>query len=160
MNTLTHRCAANGHVEVMQFILNQKGCDPNIQTKLGNTAAHLAALNSREEACKLLINNGVSLGVRVFVRACVCVYIKAYIPKYIYTRTHTQLHTQQSYAICATYAHIHMLAGVDLKKKNKSGKTAADLCPEESSAFKAYLHEQTHAEQAKDGDDDSEFGEV
>jgi ankyrin repeat protein len=92
----------------MQFVLNQKGCDPNIQTKLGNTAVHLAALNAKVEACKLLINNGV-----------------------------------------------------DLKKKNKSGKTAADLCPEEAETLKTYLYEQTHADKTgKDDDDDSEFGEV
>ena len=41
-HTPLHMCAANGHVEIMQFVLNQKGCDPNIQTKLGNTAIHLA----------------------------------------------------------------------------------------------------------------------
>lgn len=95
----------------MRFILNQKGCDADAQTKLGNTAVHLAALNQRAEVCKLLISNGV-----------------------------------------------------DLKKKNKSGKTAADLCPEDDSKLKAYLFEQTHAEKTdKDGtydDEDSEFGEV
>ena len=92
----------------MQFVLNQKGCDPDIQTKLGNTAVHLAALNARAEACKLLINNGV-----------------------------------------------------DLKKKNKSGKTAADLCPAEADTLMTYLYEQTNAEKTgKDDDDDSEFGEV
>lgn len=105
-HTPLHMCAANGHVEVMQFILNQKGCDPDIQTKLGNTAVHLAALNARAEACKLLVNNGV-----------------------------------------------------DLKKRNTSGKTAADLCPVEADTLKAYLTEQTHAEK-KEEDDDSEFGEV
>ena len=104
---LTNRCAANGHVEVMQFILNQKGCDPNVQTNLGNTAAHLAALNARTEACKLLVNNGV-----------------------------------------------------DLKKKNKSGKTAAELCPDEVDELKTYLIEKTHAEKKDDDDDESEFGEV
>ena len=54
-------CAANGHVEVMQFLLDQKSCEPDIRTKLGNNAVHLAALNTRVEACKLLINNGVDL---------------------------------------------------------------------------------------------------
>jgi|EP00802_Teleaulax_amphioxeia_P016325 ankyrin repeat protein len=106
-HTPLHMCAANGHVEVMQFILNQKGCDANVQTKLGNTAVHLAALNARAEACKLLINNGV-----------------------------------------------------DLKKKNMSGHTAADLCPEEAGDLKTYLREQTNAEKPEDDDDLSEFGEV
>ena len=46
-HTPLHMCAANGHVEVMQFVLNQKGCDANIQTKLGNTAVHLAGLPAR-----------------------------------------------------------------------------------------------------------------
>jgi len=105
-HTPLHMCAANGHVEVMQFLLNQKGCEPDIQTKLGNTAVHLAALNARVEACKLLINNGV-----------------------------------------------------DLKKKNKSGKTAADLCPAEAADLKTYLNEKTNAE-PQGGDTDSEFGEV
>jgi hypothetical protein len=106
-HTPLHMCAANGHVEVMQFLLNQKSCEPDIQTKLGNTAVHLAALNARVEACKLLINNGV-----------------------------------------------------DLKKKNKSGKTAADLCPAEAADLKTYLIEKTNAEPEGRDDNDSEFGEV
>ncbi|EKX41345.1 hypothetical protein GUITHDRAFT_153844 [Guillardia theta CCMP2712] len=57
-HTPLHMCAANGHVEVMQYILAQKDCDKNAQTKLGNTALHLAALNSREPACKMLVSHG------------------------------------------------------------------------------------------------------
>jgi len=107
-HTPLHMCAANGHVEVMQFVLNQKGCDANIQTKLGNTAVHLAALNARAEACKLLISNGV-----------------------------------------------------DLKKKNNSGKTAAEMCPESADTLKSYLMQQTNVNKGADDDDlDSEFGEV
>ena len=83
------------------------------------------------------------------------IHMHTHIHTYMHTLTHarTRAHTNTS-------PHTHMLSGVDLKKKNKSGKTAADLCPEESSALKAYLHEQTHSEKTKDDDDDSEFGEV
>mmetsp|Transcript_7206 Transcript_7206/g.11368 ORF Transcript_7206/g.11368 Transcript_7206/m.11368 type:complete len:100 (-) Transcript_7206:263-562(-) len=52
-------CAANGHVEAMQYILGQKGSEINAETKLGNSALHLAALNAREPACKLLVSNGI-----------------------------------------------------------------------------------------------------
>jgi ankyrin repeat protein len=97
-------CAANGHVEVMQFLLDQKSCEPDIRTKLGNNAVHLAALNTRVEACKLLINNGV-----------------------------------------------------DLKKKNKAGKTAVDLCPAEAADLKTYLIEKMNAEPEGRDDNDSEF---
>eukprot|EP00291_Cryptomonas_curvata_P012176 CAMPEP_0172203058 /NCGR_PEP_ID=MMETSP1050-20130122/31043_1 /TAXON_ID=233186 /ORGANISM="Cryptomonas curvata, Strain CCAP979/52" /LENGTH=255 /DNA_ID=CAMNT_0012881171 /DNA_START=185 /DNA_END=950 /DNA_ORIENTATION=- len=53
--------AANGHLEAMQIILSQKGVDKNPRTLQGNTPLHLAALNNREPAIKLLVNNGVDL---------------------------------------------------------------------------------------------------
>jgi len=43
----------------MQYILGQKGSEINAETKLGNSALHLAALNAREPACKLLVSNGI-----------------------------------------------------------------------------------------------------
>ena len=49
--------------------------------------------------------------------------------------------------------------GVDLKTRNLSGKTAADLCPDEAEDLKSYLVEHTHSNK-KDDDEDSEFGEV
>uniref|UniRef100_A0A7S0N2A3 Uncharacterized protein n=1 Tax=Cryptomonas curvata TaxID=233186 RepID=A0A7S0N2A3_9CRYP len=44
-----------------QIILSQKGVDKNPRTLQGNTPLHLAALNNREPAIKLLVNNGVDL---------------------------------------------------------------------------------------------------
>ena len=51
--------------------------------------------------------------------------------------------------------------GVDLKKKNNSGKTAAEMCPESADTLKSYLTQQTNVNKGADDDDlDSEFGEV
>ena len=51
--------------------------------------------------------------------------------------------------------------GVDLKKKNNSGKTAAEMCPESADTLKSYLMQQTNVNKGADDDDlDSEFGEV
>ncbi|KAJ1491848.1 ankyrin repeat-containing domain protein [Baffinella frigidus] len=60
-HTPLHMCSANGHLEMMQFIISHKGCVKDSVTNQGNTALHLAALNDREPACKLLINNGVDV---------------------------------------------------------------------------------------------------
>ncbi len=67
--------AANGHLEAMQvwnilqsfyfpdlilfpqIILSQKGVDKNPRTLQGNTPLHLAALNNREPAIKLLVKS-------------------------------------------------------------------------------------------------------
>mmetsp|Transcript_17132 Transcript_17132/g.43165 ORF Transcript_17132/g.43165 Transcript_17132/m.43165 type:complete len:161 (-) Transcript_17132:91-573(-) len=58
-----HMCAANGHIEVMQYIINADGTNKDIQTHQGNTPLHLAAINDREKACKLLVSNGCDVRI-------------------------------------------------------------------------------------------------
>jgi hypothetical protein len=47
--------ACAGHVEIMQLVISSKGCSKDAVTSQGNSALHLAALNAREPACKLLV---------------------------------------------------------------------------------------------------------
>ena len=58
-----HMCAANGHIEVMQYLMNADGANKDVQTHQGNTPLHLAAINDREKACKLLISNGCNVTI-------------------------------------------------------------------------------------------------
>lgn len=62
--TALQRAAADGHVEVVQLLL-QHGCDPNKQDHLhGNTAAHEAAWKGYSRCVCALARGGASLAVR------------------------------------------------------------------------------------------------
>ncbi|XP_051994235.1 caskin-1-like isoform X2 [Xyrauchen texanus] len=57
-----HLAAKNGHIEIIKFLI-QAGIDINRQTKSG-TALHEAALCGKTEAVRLLLDSGISAGVR------------------------------------------------------------------------------------------------
>ncbi|PWZ03591.1 ankyrin [Testicularia cyperi] len=56
-NTMIHYASANGHVEVVEFLLPLSNLDVVLsQNESGNTALHWAGLNGHLEIVKLLIN--------------------------------------------------------------------------------------------------------
>lgn len=52
-NTALHMAAANGHLEVVKFLL-EAGADINLKNKNENTALHWASLNGKLDVVKFL----------------------------------------------------------------------------------------------------------
>ncbi len=61
--TPLHWAAANGHVEVMQYLI-EHGADISARDKNGTTPIHLAAENDQIEALKFLLDHGADVGAR------------------------------------------------------------------------------------------------
>jgi uncharacterized protein len=64
-NTLLHYAAANGHADILEFLLSDSSTDTlkslcDHKNKEGSTALHWAALNGRLEAVQVLLNKGAT----------------------------------------------------------------------------------------------------
>lgn len=46
-----------------QYIMSRDGVKKDVQTQQGNTPLHLAAINSKEKACKVLLSNGFDIRI-------------------------------------------------------------------------------------------------
>ncbi|GBB99504.1 hypothetical protein RclHR1_03540023 [Rhizophagus clarus] len=61
-NTALHMASANGHLEIVRFIIQTLGSSlkkiVNTQNDSGNTPLHWSALNGHEKVVELLIKNG------------------------------------------------------------------------------------------------------
>lgn len=53
-NTALHYAAANGHLEILEFIL-QNGADPNARNSSGNTPLHWACFCNQLECVRVLV---------------------------------------------------------------------------------------------------------
>ncbi|KAK4202025.1 ankyrin repeat-containing domain protein [Triangularia verruculosa] len=70
-NTCLHMASANGHVEIVEYILSQFTPAPKEQkqgfldatNEFGNTGLHWAALNGHLPVVKLLVDNGASVAL-------------------------------------------------------------------------------------------------
>ncbi|CAP73359.1 uncharacterized protein PODANS_2_7460 [Podospora anserina S mat+] len=70
-NTTLHMASANGHVEIVEYILSrfpttdkdQKQAFLDATNEFGNTALHWAALNGHLPIVKLLVENGASVAL-------------------------------------------------------------------------------------------------
>ncbi|KAK0739430.1 ankyrin repeat-containing domain protein [Apiosordaria backusii] len=70
-NTSLHMASANGHVEIIEYILSQFTSAPKEQkqafldatNEFGNTGLHWAALNGHLPVVKLLVDNGASVAL-------------------------------------------------------------------------------------------------
>jgi len=59
--TALHRAAAEGHSDVIEYLIKKAGADPNAKTTFGwHTPMHFAARNGKEDACIALIENGAN----------------------------------------------------------------------------------------------------
>ncbi|RHZ81081.1 hypothetical protein Glove_123g42 [Diversispora epigaea] len=69
-NTPLHMASANGHVEIVEFIiekfksLEQRDDVINTQNESGNTSLHWSALNGHEKVVKLLVTNGADIKIK------------------------------------------------------------------------------------------------
>ncbi|RIA96217.1 ankyrin repeat-containing domain protein [Glomus cerebriforme] len=63
-NTALHMASANGHLEIVEFIIQALGSllerVVNTQNDSGNTPLHWSALNGHEKVVELLIKNGAN----------------------------------------------------------------------------------------------------
>ena len=58
-----HRAVDNGNPEAVQFLLD-RGADPNLQNKKGQTPLHYAAYNNNPKIAKYLIDHGADINAR------------------------------------------------------------------------------------------------
>ena len=59
--TALHRAAAEGHSDVIEYLVKKAGADPSAKTTFGwHTPLHFAARNGKEDACIALIENGAT----------------------------------------------------------------------------------------------------
>ena len=57
--TALHRAAAEGHSDVIEYLVKKAGADPNAKTTFGwHTPLHFAARNGKDDSCIALIENG------------------------------------------------------------------------------------------------------
>lgn len=62
-----HMAAANGHVDVMEYLINECGLtkkELEMKNEEGNTPLHWAALNGFLDAVKLLVTSGASCDIK------------------------------------------------------------------------------------------------
>lgn len=62
--TMLHIAACNGYLDVCQFILEQKGVNPNVGDDEGNTPLHLAVFFMQYETVMFLVAKGADLRAR------------------------------------------------------------------------------------------------
>jgi ankyrin repeat protein len=59
--TALHRAAAEGHADVIEYLIKKAGADPNAKTTFGwHTPLHFAARNGKSDACLALIECGAT----------------------------------------------------------------------------------------------------
>ncbi len=63
-NTALHMASANGHVDIVQFLLEDLKVPCDIQNSEGNTALHWAALNGHLPVVNLLLKHGAPIDMR------------------------------------------------------------------------------------------------
>ncbi|CAB4386114.1 uncharacterized protein OCT59_022486 [Rhizophagus irregularis] len=67
-NTALHMASANGHLEIVEFIIQTLGSYLekiiNIQNDSGNTPLHWSALNGHEKVVELLVKNGADAKIK------------------------------------------------------------------------------------------------
>ena len=62
--TIIHNAAANGHLEVLRFLLPLSSDGVNIPNSGGNTALHWSSLNGHLECVKILVEHGANVGIK------------------------------------------------------------------------------------------------
>lgn len=63
-NTALHMASANGHVDMVKFLINELKCDINIINNSGSSALSWAALNGQKEVVSILIKNGANVNTK------------------------------------------------------------------------------------------------
>ena len=63
-NTALHFAATNGHLEVVEYLINELKCDINVQNNIQNTPLIWAAFNGQRKVSEFLIEKGADVDIR------------------------------------------------------------------------------------------------
>ncbi len=56
--------SANGHLDIVVYLVDSLKCNPNLQNYAGNTPLHWAALNGQKEVVTYLLNKEVDILIK------------------------------------------------------------------------------------------------